>query len=431
MQSRIVVIIILIVSVFLTFFVYPKPFNKIFGSLHSFESRPFSLGLDLVGGVRLVYLADLNEIGEHQTADEAMDALRGDIEARVNTFGVAEPVVQVEGADRLIVELPGIKNLDEAIKRIGETPILEFREEMSEEEIAVLTENLGREPFLEEVFKDTGLTGRDLDYAQLDLDYGAKVLLKLNSDGAELFAYITERNLDRPLAIFLDNNFVSAPIVRDVITDGEAVISGNYTIEEAKSLAEYLNRGALPVPIEIISQQTIGASLGADSLHKSLRAGLYGLLIVALFMIVFYRLPGLMAVVALLIYTVFVLTLYKLIPVTLSLAGIAGFILSLGMAVDANILIFARAREELKAGLSAPQAFAKGFNRAWYSIRDSHVATLLGSIILYSFTTSLVRGFALTLGIGVLMSLLTAVVITRSLLDLFLNTKLKDKYWLF
>ncbi|TSC91887.1 MAG: preprotein translocase subunit SecD [Parcubacteria group bacterium Licking1014_17] len=448
MRSRLVAITILVIAFFLALFVYPNPYNKtadfinnkfgLKGNVmipHFFNVPKFSLGLDLIGGAHLVYQGNLATIGD-QNPKDAMSALRNDIEDRVNAFGVGEAVVQIEGTDRLVVELPGIKNLDEALKVIGATPLLEFREPLSQTELDVLTKKLpkGQELAFEQAFKNTGLTGKNLKIARVEFDqttYQPEVSLELDAQGAKLFADITKRDLGKQVAIFLDNRIISAPTVKTEITNGKAVISGGFTAQQAKALAEYLNRGALPVPITLISQQSIGATLGADSLQKSLRAGLYGLLFVAIFMMIFYRLPGVVAVLALFIYTVVILAIYKIVPVTLSIAGIAGFILSLGMAVDANILIFARMREELKAGLPINQAVNEGFRRAWYSIRDGHVTTLLGAVILYMFTTSLVKGFALTLGIGVLMSLVTAVVISRSLLNLILTNKLKDKHWLY
>ncbi len=382
-----------------------------------------------------MYEGDLSNIGT-QTPADAMEALRNDIEGRVNTFGVSEPVVYIEGTNRLVVELPGIKNLDEAIQRIGETPFLEFQEGLTEAEIKQVKAKLpkGQEVNGNELFKPTGLTGKDLDSATVIFDQTtaqAQISLKHNKEGAKKFAEITKRNLDKPIAIFLNNQPISAPIVRNEITNGEAIISGNFTVASAKELVEYLNRGALPVPVKLVAQQTVGASLGQDSLVKSLKAGLYGLLFVALFMIAFYRLPGFVSIISLLIYIVLVLTIYKIMSVTLTLSGIAGFILSLGMAVDANVLIFARMREELAAGRTLLQAINEGFNRAWYSIRDSHVTTLLGAIILYWVTTSIVKGFALTLGIGVFTSLFTAIIVSRILLRLFIGSVTENRRWLF
>lgn len=391
---------------------------------------PFRLGLDLLGGSHLVYQADLSKV---QDKGEAMQGVRDVIERRVNLFGVAEPLVQVTGRDRLIVELAGIKDVNQAIKLIGETPFLEFKEEKSNTRELITAQQSGQR-LNEDPFQPTGLNGRHLKRAQVVFDpktYQPQVRLELTDEGAKLFADITKRNLGKVVAIYLDGVPISTPVVQAEIKDGVAVISGRFNPQEAKLLATRLNSGALPVPISLVSQQTIGASLGADSLVKSLRAGIYGLLAVALFMILFYRLPGLVSVIALIIYVLIVLAFYKFIPVTLTLAGIAGFILSLGMAVDANVLIFARMREELNDGKSLNAAIHEGFSRAWYSIRDSHITTLIGAFVLYSFTTSIVKGFALTLGLGVLVSLFTAIVITRLFLNLFTGHRFENKKWLF
>ena len=434
-------LVIFLVSLFLFFLVYPAPFNRMADQvgLPHFFNIPFRLGLDLLGGTHLVYKADLSNLVGGQSVSDAMEGVRDIIERRVNIFGVAEPLVQVEGKDRLVVELAGIKDISQAIKLIGETPFLQFKEERPETEreeiLNAQKENkrLNEDPY----FIDTLLSGKYLNGARVVFNSGAsqlggvEVSLELNREGAEIFKTLTEKNLNKRLAIFLDGVLISAPTVQSVIPDGKAVITGNFSIKEAKELTTRLNAGALPVPISLISQESIGASLGQESLTKSLKAGVYGLILVALFMVLFYKLPGLASVAALLVYTLVVLSFYKIIPVTLTLAGIAGFILSLGMAVDANILIFARMREELKAGKPLTLAFDEGFRRAWLSIRDSHVATLIGAFVLYFFTTSIVKGFALTLGIGVLMSLFSAIAVTRTFLGIFIGPKLENKKWLF
>jgi protein-export membrane protein SecD len=389
--------------------------------------KQFSLGLDLLGGAHLLYQADFSALGTVDKA-AAMQGVRDVVERRVNYFGVSEPLVQISGEDRLIVEIAGITDISQAIALIGATPLLEFKEQGKEigkdgkpiQDLVMVDGQLQANPFGE--WKSTGLSGKQLKRAQLTFDSQTRrpqVSLELNAEGTQLFADITRRNIGKPVAIFLDNVPISIPTVQGEITDGNAVISGNFTPQEAKLLSTRLNSGALPVPISLISQQTIGASLGAKSLDDSVRAGLWGILLVGVFMIVFYRFPGVTAVLALLVYTLIVLALYKAIPVTLTLAGIAGFILSLGMAVDANILIFARMSEELKAGKSLPVAMTEGFRRAWLSIRDGHVTTLISAIILYAFTTSIVRGFALTLAIGVVASLFSSIVVTRAFLTPF------------
>jgi preprotein translocase subunit SecD len=403
---------IILVSVLLFVFVAPTWVNRGLGLVPGLRrlhvpTVNFRLGLDLLGGAHLVYQADLSGIGASQSASDAMTGVRDVVERRVNYFGVAEPVVQISGADRLIVEIAGVTDVSQAIALIGQTPLLEFRESGPNN-----------------TWTSTGLTGKQLKSATLTFDtqtHRPEVSLEFDSDGTALFDQITKRDLGKPVAIFLDGQPLSIPTVQSEISDGHAVISGNFTPTEAKDLATRLNSGALPVPIKLVSQETIGATLGAKSLHDSLHAGIWGLILVALFMVVVYRLPGLMAVLALGVYTLMVLAIYKLLPVTLSLAGIAGFILSLGMAVDANILIFARMKEELHDNRSLPQAVNEGFHRAWLPIRDSHVTTLISAFILYVFTTSIVKGFALTLSIGVLASLVSATVVTRAFLTLFIG----------
>ncbi len=265
----------------------------------------------------------------------------------------------------------------------------------------------------------TGLNGQHLETAQVQFDPNSglpTVSLNFDKEGADLFAEITGRNVGKAVAIFLDGQAISVPRVNEKITGGQAVISGDFSVAEAKTLAQRLNAGALPVPINLLSQKTIGATLGSDSLNKSLVAGLVGLIAVGLFMILYYRLPGALAVVSLLVYCVLVLALFKLLGFTLTLAGIAGFIFSLGIAVDANVLIFARMKEELRDGRPLPAAIDEGFKRAWLSIRDGNVSTLLTCAILFGFTTSLIKGFALTLTVGILVSLFTAITMTRGLL---------------
>lgn len=429
-------LIILIVAFLALFvFVYPQGVNKIFGYLNielSVPEQPFRLGLDLLGGTHLVYQADLSQVEAAGRAD-AMQGVRDVVERRVNFFGVSEPVVQVSGNDRLIVELAGISDVNQAIQLIGETPFLEFREETGKTQ--EILDAQGRGERLDEMpFEATGLNGGHLKRAQLVFDPQTgtpQVSLQLTDEGGKLFADITRRNVGKLVAIYLDGIPISIPVVQNEIPDGQAVISGKFTPQEAKLLVTRLNSGALPVPVKLISQQTIGASLGRESLAKSLQAGIYGLILVALFMILFYRLPGVVSVAALIVYVLIVLSFYKLIPVTLTLAGIAGFILSLGMAVDANVLIFARMREELKAGKTLTQSMEEGFRRAWLSVRDSHVTTLIGALVLYMFTTSIVKGFALTLGIGVLVSLFTATIVTRKILLLLAGQKFENKKWLF
>ena len=388
------------------------------------QSRPFQLGLDLQGGVHLVYEADTSQIPESDV-DSAVEGLRDVLERRVNLFGVKEPLVQTEGRGetrRIIVELAGIIDPGEAVELIGLTPFLEFREPRENfEEIAQAGE--------EDPFQSTALTGRYLKKAEIAFDNVTNeptVILQFNDEGAKLFEEITARNIGKPLAIYLDYQLLSAPIVQDKISGGSAQITGRFTVQEAQMIARNLNAGALPLPIALVSQQSVGATLGSESLQLSLKAGLLGFLGVLLFMLVFYRFLGFFSVVSLLLYAVFILALFKLIPVTLTLAGIAGFVLSLGMAVDANILIFSRMREELKEGKGFGSAVEEGFRRAWPSIRDGNITTLLVSVILFWFGSSFVQGFALTLSIGILMSMFTAFVVVRNFLNIFTGTRISN-----
>jgi protein-export membrane protein SecD len=401
------------------------------GTIPHVPARPFVLGLDLLGGAHLLYEADFSALGSDVDRASAMQGVRDVVERRVNFFGVAEPVVQLSGSDRLIVEIAGVQDVNEAIRLIGETPLLEFKEQ-SANQVNVVDGEITADA--SEQWVSTGLSGKQLARATVTFDAQTRrpqVSLEFNDEGAELFAAITKRNLGKPVAIFLDGAPISIPTVQSEITDGQAVITGTYSANEAKLLATRLNSGALPVPIRLISQQTVGASLGAKSLSDSLRAGMWGLILVAVFMISLYRLPGLISIVALGVYVLITLAVYKFLPVTLTLAGIAGFILSLGMALDANVLIFARMREELAGGRPLALALIEGFRRSWPSIRDSHVTAFISAFVLYAFTTSIVRGFALTLGIGVVLSLFTSIVVTRAILRACASSRLGQYQRLF
>ena len=410
---------------------------------------PYRLGLDIQGGAHLVYQADLSNIASADYAS-SMEAVRDVIERRVNLFGVAEPLVQVEksgsvvpglgsaigGEWRLIVELAGVKDVNAAIRLIGDTPYLEFKEERPKEERGKILEEYNKTKEVKEdpYFISTILTGKHLKRAQLLFDettYQPQISLELNDDGKGIFAELTKKNIGKQLAIFLDGAPISAPVVREEITEGKALITGDFTPQAAKELVGRLNAGALPVPIKLIAQETVQASLGQESLLKSLNAGVMGFLAVALFMIFWYRLPGLISVLALLFYVAIVLAVFKLIPVTLSAAGIAGFILSVGMAVDANVLIFERLKEELRAGKILVESVHEGFGRAWTSIRDSNVSSLMTSAILYWLGTSVVQGFALTLGVGILFSMLSAIAVTRVLLFAVLSPKMEKMKFVF
>ncbi|MCI0619624.1 protein translocase subunit SecD [Candidatus Wolfebacteria bacterium] len=415
-KVRITAVILLLVGIGVGYFVY--------ASQRSEARFPFRLGLDLSGGTLLTYRADVSDVPSGEV-DDAMNTLRDVIERRVNLFGVAEPVVQTEEASilsgerehRLIVELPGVTDVEEAVRQLGETPLLEFKllaESVSMSEISATTS-------IDELFVATGLTGRFLKRATLQFGDGSggglvsqpTVVLEFNDEGTKLFADITREHVGDILAIFLDGTPITEPVIQTEIPDGTAVITGDFTPKEARDLVRNLNFGALPVPVELIGTQSIGASLGGEILRAGVTAGLWGLILVAIFMVIWYRLPGLVSVLTLGMYVVVVLALFKLIPVTLTAAGIAGFILSIGMAVDANVLIFERMRDERRRGHNLETAVREGFARAWLSIRDGNLSTLITAAILFWFGTSLIQGFALTLGIGVLVSMVTAITATR------------------
>ncbi|EKE14936.1 MAG: hypothetical protein ACD_12C00236G0002 [uncultured bacterium] len=390
--------------------------NFKFGPFGFNRDAPFKQGLDLSGGTHLVLRADMKDIASGQR-ETALDSATEIIERRVNLYGVSEPIVQsakTSGDYRIIVELPGVSDINQAISLIGQTAQLDFREFKESTATSLLI------PALVNTIS-TGVTGKDLESAQADFDpqTGAPVVsFVMTNDGAKKFEQVTKRLINKPLAIFLDEIPISWPTVNAVISK-DGVIQGNFTTTETKALALQLNAGALPVSIKIIEQRNIGATLGRESLDKSLIAGVIGLTIVVLFMLLNYGFKGLLADIALIIYTLVTLALFKLIPVTLTLAGIAGFILSIGMAVDANILIFERMKEELRWGKSQTTALELGFKRAWSSIWDSNASSLITCGILYWFGSGLIRGFALTLAIGILVSLFSAIFVTRTLLRLF------------
>jgi len=412
-------ILIILLAILAGVFNYQPVWSQLRSKIHlpAGFNRDWRLGLDLVGGSLLTYEIDMSQIGAADR-DSVTKGLRDVIEKRVNLWGVSEPQIytaEVGEKRRLIVELAGIKDIKEAIKMIGETPLLDFREAQEHPK----TEN--KEASYE--FIPTILTGRYIKNAQVSFDdLGRPVVdIAFNDEGAKIFEELTGRNIGRPLAIFLDNEPIEIPVVKDKISGGKAQISGNFTPESARQLVERFNAGALPAPINLVSQQTVGASLGLNSLEKALFAGLVGFLLVVIFMLVYYRTLGLIASLALAIYAALTLAIFKLVPVTLTLAGIAGFILSLGMAVDANVLIFSRIKEEIKKGLPKAAAAEEGFRRAWLSIRDSNITTIIIALILFYLATSFVKGFALTLLIGVLMSMFSAITITRTFLRVFVK----------
>lgn len=518
-----------------------------------YVEKPFRLGLDLVGGTQLLYDANTSKVPVSDRAS-ALEGVRDVIERRVNAFGVAEPLVQTDRSGdqwRVLVELAGVKDVNEAIKQIGETPLLEFKEQKEAPSVSVLTDEQKKEivesdktakktvdgllkrlgdgedfaklakefsedpgskdkggdldwakkgifvpefdkalfedlkvgerakqsvktqfgyhiiekleernndqgeleihsrhilikakserdfqpsPNPEDQWENTALSGKQLKRASVVFDQQTQqpqVSLEFNDEGSKLFEEITSRNVDKVVGIFLDKQPISLPKVQQAITGGRAVITGTFDVQEAKLLVQRLNAGALPVPINLVSQQTVGASLGEIAIERSLKAGLYGFALVALFMILYYRLPGLVAIVALIMYAAFVLAIFKLWPVTLTLAGIAGFILSLGMAVDANILIFERLKEELRGGKPLPQAMQAGFERAWTSIFDSNMSSLITCAILYWFGTSVVKGFALTLAIGIAVSMFSAITVTRTILRVIIRERHQCWLWLY
>ena len=513
---------------------------KIYDSLNKFK---FNLGLDLQGGIHLEYKADVSGIEQGKIAD-AMQGAQDVIERRVNAFGVGEPLVQParSGSEyRIVVELPGIKDIEQAKQKIKDAPLLEFKEEGEPEpqiqqmfdqlntqakekaqkildeakkggDFGQLAKDNSEDPgskdkggdldfvkkgtlvpefdkvlfegklkpgeiypdlvetqfgwhivkFIESrgegdnlevhaahilfskkdpsqypqfAYKNTGLTGKNLKNATAQYSNGQglgepEVALQFDDEGTKLFAELTKKNLNKKVAIFLDGELQIAPTVQSEITNGQAVITGNYTIKEARDIAQRLNQGALPVPLTLVGQQSVEASLGQASLQKSLRAGLIGLGAVIVFMLIFYRFLGLVASVALLIYTAIMVAIFKIFGFTMTLSGIAGFVLSIGMAVDANILIFERTKEEIRNGRTIKSALDEGFKRAWTSIRDGNMSSIITSFILVIIGTGFVKGFAVTLLLGVLVSMFTAVVISRTLLKALVGEWMYKHSWL-
>src|SRR3990167_1942099 len=389
-KVRITTVLILILGVLAGYFIFAsEPWGADAPGSVWTKNHPFKLGLDLSGGSHLVYRADVSEVSAGDISD-SMSAVRDVIERRVNALGVSEPLVQVQsgglgaaGEERLIVDLPGVTDVQEAQAKIGQTPFLEFRLEdpaapapeaqISPDGTVTIDQNV-----LYARYKTTGLSGKYLKRAELVFDQNTNeptVSLQFNDDGSKLFAEITKENVGKVIGIFLDNVPISLPVVREEIKGGNAQISGDFDSLEARELVRNLNFGALPVKIELISTQTIGA--------------------------------------ALCVYAALVLMLFKLIPIVLTAAGVAGFIVSLGIAVDANVLIFARLKEELAAGHAPDEALSSGFSRAWFSIRDSNFSSLITAAILFWFGTSLIRGFAITFGLGVLVSLFSSMTVSR------------------
>ena len=524
---------------------YPKAISFFPTGYNWLNQLQVNKGLDLEGGIHLEYAADTSNIAKDKEKD-ALQAAEAVIERRVNAFGVGEPLVQLSKAgseNRIIVELPGIKNIEEAKALIKETPFLEFREPASDEfkaqlaqdnekaraqaetilnraksgedfsklatefsqdpgsknqggeldfvkkgtfvpefdetifradfpkgkindslietdygyhiikkldergegdnrevkatHILFLKKSIETDPLL--AYQPTGLSGKNLKDASVTYQSqglgSPQIQLQFDDEGTKLFADITKRNVGKPVAIFLDNELLQAPVIQVEIPNGQAVITGDYTITEANAQVKRLNEGALPVPINLVGQQSVDASLGEVALSQSLKAGFIGLVAVALFMLLFYRFLGLIAVLALILYTAMLFSLFKLsvltpFPITVTLSGIAGFILSIGIAVDANVLIFERTREELSYGKGAIKSIKEGFRRAWPSIRDGHVSTLLTTFILVGLGTGFVKGFAIILALGVLLSLFTAVVLVRTTTTFFIGEWMEKHPWL-
>jgi len=434
--------LIVILTVIAVFINLPSSFKFSIGPIKDFsfnqadilskikinKKLDFRKGLDLEGGTSITLRADMKEIPSGQRK-EALNSAQVVIERRVNLFGVAEPIVQtsIAGDDyRVIVELPGITDLNEVKKLIGTTAQLTFWEEVGTQSAKVATSSANYPLKLPPGYEKTDLSGNDLQKADVGFSQNTgepQVLLTFSSDGARKFAEITKRVTGKRLAIALDNIVIQNPTVNEPILGGSAEISGDFTIDDAKAVVTQLNAGALPVPLLTLQSHVIGPTLGLSSLQKSLFAGILGFLVIVIFMVVLYGTLGVIASIALILYTLFVLAIFKassLTPygVTLTLSGIAGFILSIGMAVDANILIFERMKEELRAGKTRKIAMELGFSRAWTSIRDSNISTLITSAVLYRFGTGTVRGFALVLALGVLVSMFSAIVVTKTLLRL-------------
>ncbi len=414
---------------------------------------PFKLGLDLQGGVRLVYQADVSKVEPAQIS-EALAGLRDVIERRINFFGISEPLVQLAGVgqtNRLIVELAGTIEPEKAIELIGRTPYLEFRKERPKEEqdkILAKREELAKAQqegkkideienwalAFEDLFLPTELTGKYLKTARLDFGGPALqeplVSLEFNEEGAKIFEKLTEENVGKRLAIYIDDQLISAPVVQEKISGGKAQITGKFTIQEARELARNLSAGALPLPIKLVSQEQVGPALGQLSLQKSVKAGVIGFMAIAIFIIIFYRLPGLLSVISLFLYAIFTLAIFKLFGVTLTLAGIGGFILSIGMAIDANILIMSRFKEEVRERQNILFSLSPAFLRAWPAIRDGNLTTMLVGLIMFGLGTSFVKGFALTLILGLVISIIVAMGIWRILFEIVASSKFLRSLWL-
>lgn len=425
-KQRIIAIVILLVAGFAGFWVYHS---------ETTNKKPFQLGLDLSGGTYLTYRADTDNLAQNQVQD-SLKILREVIEKRVNSLGISEAVVTNETVtlpgsreNRLVISLPGVTDVKQALDLIGKTPLLEFKteDEKSVSQMVVTSDMVqdgtislsGDDISLDKKYTSTELTGQYLKRSVLQFDQatGQPIIgLEFNTEGAKLFESITRDNIGKTVAIYLDGEMISNPVVNEAITGGQAVINGSFTPVEARDLVARLNSGALPVPVHLISTESIGPTLGANALQAGVMAGIVGFILILVLMVFWYRLLGIIAAVSLIIYAIIMFLLFKYIPVTLSTAGIAGFIISLGMAVDANVLIFERIREELKSGKSLQLAIDEGFARAWLSIRDGNLSSIISAVVLFWFGTVLIKGFAITFGLGVLISMITAITLSRILL---------------
>jgi preprotein translocase subunit SecD len=400
-----------------------------------FGRDDFKLGLDLRGGSHLVYSIDLTKKDPAQTDADVIEGVKQKIERRVNAYGVTEPIVQTIRNERgsfVLIQLPGVKDIDEALKLIGQTAELDFRELVVDENGSPVLDEEGKEQWV--IAKATGSDDEERELTGKYLKPNAQVMLtqqtnepevafEWNSEGAILFEQITQRNLQKPLGIFLDNQIISAPTVQAVIKE-KGVITG-LSLEEARTLAIQLNSGSLDVPLTLVERRDIGATLGEDSLRKSLMAGIIGSAMVILFMIAYYRFSGFVACLALLVFVVLNLAVFKLIPVVLTLPGIAGFIVSIGMGVDGNVLVCERLKEELRRGRTLGAAIEEGFRQSWSAILDANVTVFIACIVLYwlgnTFGNFLVIGFATTLFIGTALSMFTQVVVTRTFMRIFVG----------
>ena len=440
-RYRTLIVIILILAIAIWVDLPNNPGIHLGKYNRNFETR---LGLDLVGGVQALLEADLPE-GEQPTPAN-MSTAKTIVENRVNGLGVTEAVVQQAGDNRIVVEVPGFQDPEQAIATIKETGLLEFVHMGSNplpEGTVVQTDfgqtgetlpqpiSTGEPAPVTSTPSDqslhTVMTGETLKTVNVQRNQAGQYVIEftLTPEGTKTFGDYTSQNIGQFLGIVLDKQVISAPRVNDAITEGQGVITGGFTAESANSLAIQLRYGSLPIPLKVVTSQTVGPTLGQDSLRKSLIAGVIGLGVIILFMSLYYRLPGVIADLALIVYALITLALFKLIPVTLTLPGIAGFVLSMGVAVDANILIFERLKEELRAGRTLRQAIDLGWERAWPSIRDSNLSTLITCAILFWFGStygaSIVKGFSLTLAIGVFVSMFTAIIVTRNFLHIILD----------